>query len=477
MRKKIIYLLSLLMALSLVFASCKKNGAGDINGPGPGDNGFDNSPTTENGLAPDQDWLDSNSEKPIKNDEIPNFQSIGGTAYFRNPVVVVMGSDGSDVVVFAEKRYKSLGADNDIGVDGKTATDIVSITSLDAGKKWGTPAIVGRNTEATTENAVASPVVFKIDNSTVVVVASAGAGLSRTSQDYDQRNPQSKLMYAIGTYKDGTFTWTKTWTDMTDTIKTKVNASTVVNQNSLSYKQFAVHSGRGFVNNSTLYLAVTIADQGASLPNDNEAMGNIIFKANYTSNSADLTWEEVSSSAVAFNMSSKNNYSSYKESRVISVTSDSDIKYIAVGNPYAGNNFIGYAKKSEQPKNTIAGSEGSPAYLEIKDWRGATSYNPTEYNPETTGSKQQKLFAHVKDRNSTITMYGVGDNFTQNSAKTYTVIGFPKDDTTLAKSSSMDVLGDGTIVMVAEQGGSEKQYKIVCKRFTQKFLATQLGLQ
>ena len=104
MSKKIIYLLSLLMALSLVFASCKKNGAGDISGTVP-DNGFDNSPDTDNGLAPDQGWLDSNSEAPIKNEEIPNFQTTGGVAYFRNPVVVVMGDAGSDVVVFAEKRY------------------------------------------------------------------------------------------------------------------------------------------------------------------------------------------------------------------------------------------------------------------------------------------------------------------------------------------------------------------------------------
>lgn len=75
-------------------------------------------------------------------------------------------------------------------------------------------------------------------------------------------------------------------------------------------------------------------------------------------------------------------------------------------------------------------------------------------------------------------MYGLEDTgFSQKSgSKTYTVIGYPSDTETLAKSSSMDVLGDGTIVMVAEQGGTEKVYNVVFKRFTQKFLATQLGI-
>lgn len=479
MSKKIIYLLSLLMALTLVFASCKKNGAGDISGTVP-DNGFDNSPTTDNGLADSEEWLTQNSEKPIKNEPIPGFQSVGGQAYFRNPVIVVMGTKGSDVVVFGEKRYKSLGADNDIGVDGSTAVDIVCITSQDSGKKWGAVSVVGRPSggEATVDTAVASPVVFKVNDTTVVVVASGGVGLSRVDQNYSTRTTKSKLMYTIGTYNEtgGTFTWTD-WSkgDMTTTVTNAISSSGVFNTE--DGKQFAVHSGKGVVSGSTLYLAVTVSDQGKN-GSAKEEMGNIMFIGDYSSQS--VTWQEVSSSAVKFSDVSSG-FSKHKESRVIEATGKTAnaIQYIAVGNPYTSpaNNNIGYSSQAkQQPQNTIPGSEGSPAYLVVSNWQGATSYDPKSYNLSQQGTATQRLFAHVKSRNDTITMRALQEaNFTQ-EGKDYTVIGYPTDTTALAKSSSMDVLGDGTIVMVAEQGGSEKVYNVVYKRFTQKFLATQLGI-
>lgn len=479
MSKKIIYLLSLLMALSLVFASCKKNGAGDISGPGPGDNGFDNSPTTDTGLADSEEWLNQNSDQPIKNDEIPNFQTTGGVAYFRNPVVVVMGTKKNHVAVFAEKRYLSAGSANDIGVDGKTATDIVCIISKDAGKTWGLPQIVGRTTEAKSDgsDAVASPVVFKVDDNTIVVVASSGAGLSRTSQSYNERNPKSKLMYTKGTYNETSgFTWDTQWKDMTNPIETEVNKA--ASANGLTYSQFAIHSGRGVIDTSkNLYLAVTIADQGKSSPNDKEAMGNIIF---YASSSTLDTWTKVGN-AVMFDISSKAGYSIYKESRIIEATGTSpeNIQYIAVGNPYANpvHNTIGYSSKAGQKAtdSTIPGSEGSPSFLVVKNWQGQKSYDPNLY--DMNNGTPKRFFAHVKTRNDTITMYALQDvNFAQEGTKSYTVKAYPTDTTTLAKSSSMDVLGDGTIIMIAEQGGATQAYKVVFKRFTQKFLATQLGL-
>ncbi|WP_455144346.1 exo-alpha-sialidase [Brachyspira pilosicoli] len=483
MSKKIIYLLSLLMALSLVFASCKKNGAGDISGTVP-DNGFDNSPDTDNGLAPDQGWLDSNSEAPIKNEEIPNFQTTGGVAYFRNPVVVVMGDAGSDVVVFAEKRYKSPGTGNDIGIDGNTATDIVYISSTDSGKKWGVPGIVGRNVQSQGGiDAVASPVVFKVDSKTVVVVASAGAGLSRVNQNYENRgsdeSQKSQLKYTVGTYSAGTFVWTE-WNsgDMTTTVKNAIDAAgttfTTVNG-----KQFATHSGKGIVsgsgNNAKLYLPVTVSDQGNN-SSPKEEMGNIMFIGTY--NSSTVNWNKVENSQVKFDVSG--GFSQHKESRVVEVSGDNanQIQYIAVGNPWysPANNNIGYSSQSgNKPANTIPGSEGSPSYVVVDKWYGQTSYDPTQYSTQNP-NKSQRLFAHVKTRNDTITMYALQEANFAKEGKDYTVIGYPQDTTALAKSSSMDVLGDGTIIMVAEQGGNEREYYLVYKRFTQKFLATQLGI-
>ena len=485
MRKKIIYLLSLLMALSLVFASCKKNGAGDISGPGPSDNGTDNSPTTDDGLAPDGSWLDSNSEAPIKNDKIDGLQSVGGQAYYRNPVIVVLGTKGNHVAVFTEKRYKSLGADNDIALDGSTAADIVSAISVDSGKSWNGVSLVGRTTAVTDpKDAVAAPVVFRVDNKTVVVVASAGVGLSRIGKVYTERgNDQvSKLMYTVGTYDEnaGTFSWS-TWADMTSTVKTAIdNASTTFNTK--DGKQFAVHSGKGIVDDSgNMYFAVTVSDQGNG-GTPKELMGNIMVKGTKPTGNS-VTWTVIGNSQVKFNNITGGNFSTHKESRVIGVKKDnattaSDIEYIAVGNPWSNpaNNKIGYNVAGQQPQdNGIPGSEGSPAYLNVLNWQGATSYDPSTYKYNEKGTRQQKLFAHVKTRNDTITMYALNDGFTS-TGKAYTVIGYPQDTTALAKSSSMDVLGDGTIIMATEQGGSERVYNVVFKRFTQKFLATKLGI-
>ena len=472
------------MALSLVFASCKKNGAGDINGPGPGDNGTDNSPTTDDGLAPDQGWLDSNSEAPIKNDKIDGLQSVGGQAYYRNPVIVVLGEKGNHVAVFTEKRYKSLGADNDIALDGSTAADIVSAISVDSGKSWKGVNLVGRTTAVTApKDAVAAPVVFRVDNKTVVVVASAGVGLSRIDKVYTQRGSDqvSKLMYTVGTYTEdtGSFQWS-TWADMTTTITTEINTASST-FNTTDGKQFAVHSGKGIVDTQgNMYFAVTVSDQGNG-GTPKELMGNIIVKGTKPTGDNKVNWSVISGSAIKFN-DVKGNFSTHKESRVIgakdNAASASDIEYIAVGNPWSNpvNNNIGYAVGGQQPKdNGIPGSEGSPAYLNVLNWQGATSYNPSTYKYNEKGTRQQKLFAHVKTRNDTITMYALNDGFTS-TGKAYTVIGYPQDTTALAKSSSMDVLGDGTIIMATEQGGSERVYNVVFKRFTQKFLATKLGI-
>ena len=481
MSKKIIYLLSLLMVLSLVFASCKKNGAGDISGTIP-DNSNDNSPTTENGLADSEDWLNKNSEDTIKNEPIPNFQTTGGVAYFRNPVIVVMGTAKSDVVVFAEKRYKSPGTDNDIGINGETATDIVYISSTDSGKKWGVPGIVGRASQSTGgADAVAAPVVFKVDDTTVVVVASAGAGLSRVSQNYTSRgdgSQKSQLKYTVGKYSAGSFTWSE-WNngDMTSTIESAISKASVFNTQ--DGKQFATHSGKGFVsgngNNAKLYLPVTVSDQGKN-GSSKEEMGNIMFIGTYNGNT--VTWNEVNSSAVKFDVSG--GFSQHKESRVLEASGDSanQIQYIAVGNPWysPANDNIGYSSQSGQkPKNTIPGSEGSPSYLVVDKWYGQTGYDPTKYSTANP-NKTQRLFAHVKSRISTITMYALQEANFASEGTPYTVKAYPEDNTPLAKSSSMDVLGDGTIVMVAEQGGNEREYFIVYKRFTQKFLATKLGI-
>ena len=476
MSKRIIYLL----LFSLMFLNCKENGLDNILGTVP-NNEFDNSPDTETGLVEDEAWLNENSDMPIKNEPIPYLQTTAGYAYFRNPVVVVMGK--SDIVVFAEKRYQTSGSENDVGVTGSTAADIVYVSSQNSGKSWDVFKIAGRSSESTGGNdAVASPVVFKIDDKTVVVVASAGAGLSRIGTSYRNRNPKSELKYAIGTYNSdsGTFSWTKEWTDMTDIVKTATeNVKKEGNAKSYDYKQFGTLAAKGFVKDKTLYLAVTLVDQGRSGGYANNAFGNVMVKGNY--NTSDVTWSVINNTAIGFS-TVLDGRSGYLESVAVGLTTDNKVYYLAGGSSYYGSStgvHIGEGKEGEQPtaSGQVPGSEGSFSYLEVLNWKGLKTYNPTNY--DMSNGTKQRLFAHVRGLNNRITIRALEDSqFRQKTGSTeYIIQGYPTDNTILAKSSSMDILGDGTIVMVAEQGRKEKEYYLVFKRFTQKFLAMKLGLE
>lgn len=415
---------------------------------------------------------------PIKNEAIPYLQTTAGYAYFRNPVVVVMGTN--NIVVFAEKRYDTSGSENDIGLTGSTAADIVYVSSQNSGKSWNTAKIVGRGSESTGgTDAVASPVVFKIDDKTVVVVASAGAGLSRIGTSYERREPKSELRYTIGTYDSdiGTFTWTKQWEDMTAQVKAATeNVKVEGNAQSYDYYQFGTLAARGFVKDKELYLAVTLVDQGMSGGYANNAFGNVMVKGTYSSSS--VNWEVIKDTAIGFK-TILDGRSGYLESVAVGLK-DSKVYYLAGGSSYYGSStgvHIGEGKQGEQPtaSGRVPGSEGSFSYLEVLNWKGLETYSPTNYN--LTNGTKQRLFAHVRGLNNRITIRALDNTeFRQKTGSTeYIIQGYPTDNTVLAKSSSMDILGDGTIVMVAEQGGKEKEYYIVFKRFTQKFLAMKLG--
>ena len=483
MSKRIIYLLSLLMALSLMFSNCKENGLDDILGSTPENepnNGFDNSPETDTGLVEDEAWLNENSDKPIKNEQVPYLQTKADVAYFRNPVVVVMGK--SDIVVFAEKRYKTSGSENDVGLTGSTAADIVYVSSQDSGRSWNMAKIAGRSSESTGGNdAVASPVVFKINDKTVVVVASAGAGLSRIGTTYRSREPKSQLRYTIGTYNNGIFTWTTQWTDMTEPVKTATaNVSVSGNAKRYTYHQFGTFAARGFVKGNELYLAVTLVDQGQSGNYAINAFGNVMIKGTYSGSS--VSWSVIEGSAIGFTTINDRGISGYLESVAVGLTTDNKVYYLAGGSSYYGSStgvHIGEGTQGGQPtaSGQVPGSEGSFSYLEVLNWKGLSSYDPAAY--DISNGTKQRLFAHVRGLNNRITIRALDDNqFRQKTGSTeYIVQGYPTDNTVLAKSSSMDILGDGTIVMVAEQGRKEKEYYIVFKRFTQKFLAMKLGLE
>ena len=480
MSKKIIYLLSLLMALSLVFASCKKNsstGVGDewVTDP-PKEEDNTEGLVDDDGLANVTDSDQLVSDKPLITEVV--FQG-NGVDYLRNPVVVVMGEKSNQVAVFAEKRYKSKGAVNDVGINGKDAVDILVKVSGNAGKRFEEEQIVGAQATGAVDSHGA-PVVFKVSNTDVIVVASAGGGIARTSEDAQkgtgtESKPASKIEYIHGKLNGNTFQW-DTWTEL----KLDNNASLLDEIQKIQavngtdyYTQMGTHSAKGQAiisgSTATLILPVVMAQQGNSTT-VKEMMGVYFVKGEYTSGSS-VTWTKIGNGTegqtyIKFARNGNNNTSHFKEARIIQATSESDFKYVVV--PGYGKSVYGLGQNVAQPvDSSITGHFGSPGYLTLT-WKGGTSYNPQEYKND---APDQSLFMAAKAAapNGNVTLYKVvKDTLTINGQKSHVF-------NQVSKSASIDVLGDGTVVSVAEEGADgEMNFYSVFKRYSQKYLASLL---
>ena len=474
MSKKIIYLLSLLMALSLVFASCKKNGLDPNNGglePPKEEDNTAGKIDAETGLVPDSEIPNLPADKPLK--KVTIFKGDANN-YLRNPVVVVMGADRSTPVVFAEKRYNGPGAANDVGIDGKATVDVVYKVGSQSGQNFGAETIVSAGATGPNDSHGA-PVVFKVGDNKVVVVASAGAGIARTEEAASAKTP-SKIDYTIGTLNGTTFTWDTPWTELKVDNKSLLETIKTIDTGNKNdkFEQMGTQSARGFVSDNgssyTLILPVVMAQQGTTSA-VKELMGVYFVKGTYNG-SGDVTWENLSSSTtyVAFDAKSENSFSKYKEAQVITGTTDSDVKYVAVpspwGNPVTDNYGLGTGK-TDQPKATqIKGHDGAPGYLAFK-WFGATDYKASEYKGQAA---DKGLFLGPKNNAANITLYLVNKDTLEKTGK---ADGFELN--AIGKSGSIDVLGDGTVVTAAEEGNNgDRNYYTSFTRYSQKYLASIL---
>ncbi|MEI0592714.1 sialidase family protein [Brachyspira pilosicoli] len=473
MSKKIIYLLSLLMALSLVFASCKKN-----NGLDPNNGGLeppkeeDNTAgkiDAETGLVTDDQVSSLPADKPLK--KVTIFKGDANN-YLRNPVVVVMGTDRSTPVVFAEKRYNGPGAANDVGIDGKATVDVVYKVGAQSGQNFGAETIVSTGATGPSDSHGA-PVVFKVGDNKVVVVASAGAGIARTEEEASAKTP-SKIDYTIGTLNGTTFTWDTPWTEL------KVNNKSLLEEikkldtgtSGVKFEQMGTQSARGFVSGSsssyTLILPVVMAQQGTTSA-VKELMGVYFVKGTVTGNT--VNWENLGTEArVVFTAKTDPNFSTHKESQVIAGTSESDVKYVAVpspwGSPVTDNYGLGTGKTDQPQATDIKGHDGAPGYLAFK-WFGATSYQASTYKDQAADAG---LFLGPKNAAANITLYLVNKDTLNKEGK---ADGFELN--AIGKSGSIDVLGDGTVVTAAEEGNNgDRNYYTSFTRYSQSYLASIL---
>ena len=474
MSKKIIYLLSLLMALSLVFASCKKN-----NGLDPNNGGL--TPPPDTGAGEEQagdDGLFNNY------DDIPNETEIANTGvyvttdgnYYRNPVVVAR-KDGK-VFVFAEKRWKSQGSDNDLGIDGDNTTDVIYKVSDNGGYKFNTQEYTVGAKADSPQNSHGAPVVFVKDDK-ILIAATSGSGLGRTAKTFDQKG-KSRIDYITGTINGNSIQW-DSWTEIKVVpkkarnnavdIDSQINGVSAGGAGNKNFNQFGTQPSKGLVTtDGNIYLPVVIAYQGTT-SDRYELMGRMTLKSTMDG----TTWSVVEE-PVGYTDNASVTFGPWKETKLIGGNTDTDLKYLTVPNPWSGSinpGKFGIATDGNKPdaKGTMPASEGSPGFYTITDkWFGETPYTITgtegNVSISSSGSKMS-ILVHVQQRASQLYLYRIKDD----ANLTLEGNGWKLDD--VGKSSTVDMLPDGTIVVAAEKGGQDKNYFIRLLRYSQKYIQTK----
>ncbi|WP_347292876.1 sialidase family protein [uncultured Brachyspira sp.] len=448
MSKKIIYLLSLLMALSLVFAGCKKASTAPTGeGPTKEDEVKPPSNLGNTGLFDTQTKLDEYKEKPIQQStEVAKYENGN---YMRNPVITVVG--GSTVVVFYEIRYQTAGAGNDVALTGENAVSIAYVQSKDSGISFSTtgmgePKYVGGAASSGAADAHGAPIVFyDKTNNKIVVVASAGIGLS--SGVYNGKDKVSKLQYSVAPIADNKVGDFSPWKPIENP------------KNMNGYTQFGTHSARGTVaeGGKTLLLPVTLADY----TQNPSKFGYVLYTGTVSGDS--VTWTQKGNK-----VDMPNGSGVVKETRIPKGTSESDYVYLAVSSDKVR---ISQGKNGGNPTETpIVGSDGSAGTLVVNNWQGATSYDPNNAN----GGTKQAILSHVLGTEQNLAIRLVDENFANQTSGNFALGGAYEAN---AKSSSMDVLKDGTIVMIAEGGkvtdAATRPFYIYFSRFSQAYIANQ----
>lgn len=452
MNKKIIYLLVLITALSLMFAGCKKGLVAPTGGP---EKDQEVKPPTNlggNGLFDNQTKLDEYKEKPIqRSTEVAKYENEN---YMRNPVITVVG--GTNVVVFYEIRYKTSGANNDVALTGENAVSIAYVQSGNSGISFSTSLgdvkYVGGNSTGA-NNAHGAPIVFNTGKQ-IVVVASAGIGLSRGVYN-KEAGKVSKLQYSVASIgTDNNVGEFGAWQNMSDPGDLAKNG----------YTQFGTHSARGTVTESgTLLLPVTLANYQEKT----SKFGYVLYTGTVDSSSGNVTWQQSGNVVSMPNDGDK----VVKETRIPKGASDSDYVYLAVSSD------IGKISQGKGAQNssvtTIVGSDGSAGTLVVPQWYGAESYNPANYK-NASGKQPQSILSHVLATEQNLAIRLVDDDFKNQQGKSFPLGGAYTGN---SKSSSMDILDDGTIVMIAEGGkvaeAATRPFFIYFSRFSQAYIANQ----
>ena len=474
------------LLLALVGISCKnnrptENGGLDLKRP----DDIINTITNDGGLLrPDE--LNSWNDKMIQI-RLLAVSTDGG--YRRSPVIATFGSGSvgkkHKIITVMENRFGKSG-DRDVAVDGASLVELKYQYSDNSGNTFGPESVVGTAVGDNPANSRGAPVVFVgSDDSTVGIVAAAGGGM------YGNKNGgKSELKIIKGTAGSGnTITWNGEWADLkfTDTALQKVtdtNATNNANAAILAYiKQkmdrtslqgkggnftanaFYLKSGVGGVNGQKWVLAVTALDISIG------SHGNFGILVLY-SDDAGATWNfgpyaKPEGGGQTVPWWPNDTSSDYRESQVVAfdgtkVTVVASPNTIHNREPRGMYSFSGtYNEDKELTKKITKIEEATGGIGLAQDTKDANAYylintrkRVNEYNKILTIAKTTLDMDSASVEMKMTGVSGVG---------------------------SVAVLGDGSLVTIAEEAfaeGSrenETKFNIVQRRFTPGYMNARVN--
>ena len=222
-----------------------------------------------------------------------------------------------------------------------------------------------------------------------------------------------------------------------------------------------------------MYLPIVLAYQGTT-SDRYELMGRMTVKCDNINGT--ISWKVIEE-PVGYTDNASVTFGPWKETKLIGGSTDADLQYLSVPNPWSGNinpGKFGVSTPDDKPtsKGSMPASEGSPGFYTITDkWYGETPYTVSVSGSTTSisgaGATTMSILVHVQQRASQLYLYRIKDaaNLTLEGN------GWKLDD--VGKSSTVDMLPDGTIVVAAEKGGQDKNYFIRLLRYSQPYLMSK----
>lgn len=258
------------------------------------------------------------------------------------------------------------------------------------------------------------------------------------------------------------------------TIDSQITSIPAGGSGNKNFNQFGTQPSRGLVTGAgAMYLPIVLAYQGTT-SDRYELMGRMTVKCDNINGT--ISWKVIEE-PVGYTDNASVTFGPWKETKLIGGSTDADLQYLSVPNPWSGNinpGKFGVSTPDDKPtsKGSMPASEGSPGFYTITDkWYGETPYTVSVSGSTTSisgaGATTMSILVHVQQRASQLYLYRIKDaaNLTLEGN------GWKLDD--VGKSSTVDMLPDGTIVVAAEKGGQDKNYFIRLLRYSQKYIQTK----